>query len=298
MLPPILYKYRSDNELTLKIISDRQIWLATAETLNDPLECQTGQIPDDWKRKIIREQEEARFMGVFFDVNLRPAETILSLDRRETKQWRKAFGKLPHHRKVRKMHQLYDRHGLHLSDMSNIFDKLENQLATVGIFSLSETEEQQLLWSHYADSHKGIVFGFTVEDGAALANPSHLLKVDYKDEKPVFAEGYQGEFRLWQAADGSMRSESRFAFNDPVFRASISTKPCFWSYEQEWRYVHERSGLHPLPGRLASVTFGYRMPADRRVAYALLLKQHGFDVELKEMKRTDDGKWATGSYRS
>lgn len=296
MQPGRLYKYRADSEFTSRIISDRRVWLATADTLNDPLECQTGLIPDEWKRKVIREQEEARFMGVLFDLDLRPVETLMSLDRGETKRWLKSFRKLPHPRKVRRMHELYERHGLFMSDMGKMFEKLEHQLATVGIFSLSDAEDQQLLWSHYADGHKGLALGFAVEPGCPLADPEHLIQVTYQDEKPVFSDGYRGEVRISSDPDGSVRSESRFALSDPVFRASISTKPPFWAYEREWRYVDERSGSHPLPGRLASVTFGFRMPPERRSAYSRLLIEHGFDAELREVTRTATGEWEVRRY--
>ncbi len=45
--PSLLYKYRDDSIRTEEIITNGKIWLATANQLNDPLECKTGQIPED-----------------------------------------------------------------------------------------------------------------------------------------------------------------------------------------------------------------------------------------------------------
>lgn len=294
MRPTYLFKYRADEEFTAKIIVDREVWLATAAGLNDPLECQTGTIPEDWKRRTIREREDAQITGVLFDFPFTPVERLFSLDRRLTKQWLKVFAKLPRDRKIRRMRELYRQHGLSISDPSEMFDTLEHQLATVGIFSLSANDVQQLMWAHYADSHRGLAFGFAVEDGSPLANPEHLLEVTYDDEKPVFSSGHNREVRFIATDEGKIRSEDRISFNDPVFRASISTKPKDWAYEQEWRYVHERSGAHTLPASLASVTFGFRMPIERRSFYANLLRKHGFDVELREVRPSASGGWETG----
>lgn len=35
----VLYKYRSDSEFTENIFTNKQVWLATPDTLNDPFEC-------------------------------------------------------------------------------------------------------------------------------------------------------------------------------------------------------------------------------------------------------------------
>jgi len=297
MRPAILYKYRADNDFTAKIINDREIWLATAGTLNDPLECQTGTIPEEWKRREIQKAENAQLMGLLFDSSLKPVETLFSLDRRQTKKWLKGFAKLPHDRKMRRMRELYRQHGCPISNPAKMFDDLERQLATVGIFSLSASDTQQLMWAHYADSHKGLAFGFAVEDGSPLADPQHLIEVTYDDDKPVFSEGYLREVSFHANAGGGVRSISQFSFDDPVFRASISTKPREWAYEQEWRYVHERAGAHALPATLASVTFGLRMPADRRSVYKEFLHDRGFEVKFKEFRRSSSGAWETGPAR-
>jgi len=288
-MPPILFKYRDDSENTQKIIATRQIWLSTPEKLNDPLECRTGAIPVDWKRKVILKQEQAQLMGMLLGPALQPVETLFSLDRRQTKRWLKAFAKVSHADKVQRMHKLYREHGIILSDPSKVFDRLEAQLNSVGIFSLSASGNNDPMWAHYAGNHSGLALGFGVTEGSKLADPERTLQVVYADEKPIFTDGLSHEVMLGLREGGGFRSKGRFSFTDPVFQASISTKPRAWSYEQEWRYVNELSGLHDLPGELVRVTFGIRMPADRKAFYAHLLRDHGFSVELMEVALTPLG---------
>lgn len=295
MRPEILYKYREDGDFTQKIISDREIWLPVAKDLNDPFECQTGIIPAEWKRKVIMECETAQLMGAIFGMGFKPVETLFSLDRRQTKRWIKAIKTTPHNKTMERLRKLYRDHGITISNPAMMFDELEQQLASVGIFSLSSSEDHELMWAHYGKNHTGLALGFAVEDDTALADPENLIAVTYADEKPVFSSGYHRQVQMTVDVAGAMRSEARFTFDDPVFRASISTKPTVWAYEHEWRYVHERAGVHPLPARLRTVTFGLRMPTERRAFYADLLRTHGHDVELREVKQIGPGRLAVFS---
>ncbi len=291
MLPATLYKYREDGDFTRKIIADREIWLPVAKDLNDPFECQTGVIPDEWKRKVILEQENAQLMGAIYNIGHGPVETLFSLDRQQTKGWLKALKKAPHRKKMERLRKLYRDHGRTISNPATMFDDLEQQLASVGIFSLSSTDGNELMWAHYARNHTGLALGFAVEEGSVLAKAESLIPVTYANNKPVFSGGYHREVRVIADEAGGLRSEARFPLRDAVFRASISTKPTAWEYEAEWRYVHERSGVHPLPARLCTVTFGLRMPTDRRQFYAELLREHGHHGELREVHQVAPGKF-------
>lgn len=298
MPPKTLYKYREDGDFTMKIIVDRQIWLPVAKDLNDPFECQTGIIPEEWKSKVILQQESAQLMGAIYDMGRGPVETLFSLDRRQTKRWLQALAKLPHKKKMDRLRKLYRDHGRTISNPGRMFDELEQQLASVGIFSMSSNDGNELMWAHYAKNHTGLALGFTVEDETALAEPDSLIAVTYSDEKPVFSGGYHREVRTFADDAGGLRSEARFPLRDPVFRASISTKPISWEYEAEWRYIHERSGVHPLPASLGTITFGLRMPQDRRAFYTDLLREHGHKVELREVRQSVPGKFEVIPVRS
>jgi hypothetical protein len=144
------------------------------------------------------------------------------------------------------------------------------------------------MWAHYGGNHSGLALGFSVAEGSKLANAEHTIPVSYVAERPVFETGFLHQISFYQTPSGGMESKSKFAFNDPVFRASFSTKPPGWSYEKEWRYVEEAGGLYDFPGPLSSVIFGLRMPKDRRDHYRKLLIQHE-DVRLFEVQVSDQG---------
>ncbi|TKT73916.1 DUF2971 domain-containing protein [Afipia massiliensis] len=297
MVPAILFKYRADTELTEKVITGAKIWLPTAETLNDPLECKTGIIPKDWQQQQIREMEQGQLMGLFGFPGAESRETLFSLDRKQTRKWFKRLKKLPFDRKIKAMRSLYGDHGIELSDPRLIFKTLEKQLSSMGIFSLSDCPDNQPMWAHYAGDHTGIALGFSTAEGSKLSDPRHTFPVVYDTRKPVFEKGFLHEIQFYRTEAGGMRSLSKFSFDDPVLRAAVTTKPPAWSYEREWRYVEESSGLHDFPGELVSVIFGYRMSEQRRNYYRKLLRSAGRNVELFEVYISSSGSFDIKSCR-
>ncbi len=139
--------------------------------------------------------------------------------------------------------------------------------------------------THYADSHKGLAFTFENTPGSKLAAKDHTLPVDYSDAKPVLTDEFINKITLSVAPGGRTTSTQQMSFDDPRFQAAIATKPTAWAYEKEWRYVEETHDLFPWPGPLREVTFGMKMPADRRSHYrALVAKSVPHPVAFSEIR--------------
>lgn len=286
--PSTLFKYRDDSERTASIFESRKVWLSSSSQLNDPLECKTGEIPGAWQSATIRQLETAQLMGMLGMPGQELPTTLFSLSERQTKRWWKRFRGLSHQQKVAAMRQLYADHGVDLSRPENIFRDMQKRLKAVGIFSLSESIDNELMWAHYGGNHSGISLGFGSNSDCKLGNPRHMLPVIYAQEKPIFEAGFKNEVAIYPAAGGGTKSVSRVSFEDDVFRAAISTKTPAWSYEREWRYVEETSGLFDWPGPLVSITFGLKMVPERRSFYRRLAEAAAgkavrfFEVQLSK----------------
>lgn len=284
--PSTLFKYRDDSERTESIFKDRKVWLSSPSQLNDPMECKTGDIPEDWQASTIRQLETAQLMGIAGMPGQVMPSNLFSLNARQTKQWWKRFRSLSHKQKVAAMRKLYADHGIELSRPEEIFRDMRKRLAAVGIFSLSECNDNELMWSHYGANHAGLAIGFACSPDCLLGNSRHTLQVAYLPEKPVFKAGFKNEVSFYATENGGVQSKSRVSFEDDVFRSAMSTKTPAWAYEREWRYVEEVSGLHEWPGPLVSVTFGLKMSADRRRHYRRLIESSAnanvafFEVQL------------------
>lgn len=101
----------------------------------------------------------------------------------------------------------------------------------VGLLSLSEIADNELMWAHYADSHKGLVLGFDEQhpffNRRRTENDEFYFvrKVHYSDDPPVSLATIDGD-------------------------ALLITKGTRWSCEREWRM------LVPLRDATRSVTVG------------------------------------------
>ena len=131
---------------------------------------------------------------------------------------------------------------------ADLLQRIRNDMrAKPRIFSMSAINNNSLMWSHYADSHRGICLGFSAEtDGEwfGLAEP-----VRYTDELPVVDLTLQGS---------------------PAknFASIALCKDARWSYEQEWRISSmEPTKVREFPSHLlVEVILGCEISNRHRLA--------------------------------
>ncbi len=214
-LPARLYKYTSLEAHHLararNIIVDREVYFANPATFNDPFECRfrfsMNGTAAEWNQ-FLRRPEVAAENG------LAPGAEPTA---QQMARWKSNA----------------------LAHAPTVGDKFRaNMQKDVGLLCLSEERDHILLWSHYANSHRGVCFGFSVADDPLFAQ--EITKVTYQDDFPIY------EY-----------------FNPPedVERIVFSTKSSQWSYEAEWRVIRVRMGegegaYRFAPGTLRDVILG------------------------------------------
>ncbi|MDD2802316.1 MAG: DUF2971 domain-containing protein [Methylococcales bacterium] len=119
---------------------------------------------------------------------------------------------------------LYENHVQKLKEKASphyagrrIMDAINKQL---GILSLSKTKNNLLMWSHYADSHKGFVIGF--------------------DETHDFFHPKNGQNPINNLRDvnyASRRSVAQWETNEEAYLSIFFEKPKDWDYEKEVRVI-------------------------------------------------------------
>ena len=143
-----------------------------------------------------------------------------------------------------------------------------------GVVSLVEVPDSTIMWSLYANKHAGFVLGFDATAPPFNDPPPETIvigrthRVTYTSSRPLFL-GTTGV-----AAD---EAEALGTF--------FLTKALVWSFEREWRLVHnlERFAtldgghhyLHAPMGALKEVVFGWRTPVDTRQAVIEALGEAG-----------------------
>lgn len=97
-----------------------------------------------------------------------------------------------------------------------------------GVVSLSETHRNKLMWSHYANSHRGLCIGYKKDFLSSL--PPHKSKLDTSKYVPVKVNYDSCRFDI----DRYEREQPTFI---DIASSSLFTKSDDWIYEKEHRCI-------------------------------------------------------------
>jgi DUF2971 family protein len=148
-----------------------------------------------------------------------------------------------------------------------------------GILSLAAIRDQTVMWSHYADGHRGFCVGFDSRKLLGFADRLayrrlHLLldEVRYYVELP--------KLNPYKMTDSQ------------VFMTKLFYKSHEWYYEKEYRVLcGERPdfALQLAPSILHSVTLGAKCQASDRQQVIHLMNSKGYSAALEEARFGDTG---------
>ncbi|EPW4543326.1 DUF2971 domain-containing protein [Vibrio vulnificus] len=131
-------------------------------------------------------------------------------------------------------------------------DKIINEFNSMGICSFSRTKKNQLMWSHYADDHRGFCIEF--KESSLLSNNKVIKSIDVNYQVDLPKLNVINNVRI----DGYKINAT---FDSDIFTKIIGTKYTSWKYEKETRLVLIKSSpLKFLPTDVSSICFGLRMP--------------------------------------
>jgi len=132
-----------------------------------------------------------------------------------------------------------------------IFDRareITNAINTSGIFSLTRNPTDELMWAHYADSHRGIAIEYDLDLLTRFTPKPHLHTFGVEYEK------FPPEFGINNLASSE------------ALRIMLGYKSPRWFYEEEYRVLVDNiNGQMPHDFRaVKSLTFGLNFPKDKR----------------------------------
>lgn len=99
----------------------------------------------------------------------------------------------------------------------------------VGILSLCEENTNSVMWSHYADNHKGYCVEYNL-------NSNSINQLNFENEDEVFLMKVEYE----DTPIDFLSLPSNFQFY-------LRRKSKLWAYENELRYISSKKGLHKVP---------------------------------------------------
>lgn len=208
-----LYKYRSLGDdvsigHTKDIILNNRLYWPSASELNDPFECRPKII---WE--ILPQDRD-----IFFQAFMRDA-MFAHIDEAV--------------RHVSVFNHINNTAELAAAKLGERFEQERSQNA---VLSFSASFSQKLLWSHYADAHRGVCLQFTP---VLQSDLSHGMPVHYTDQRPIHNAFMPGR---------------PFSYLLDFFL----TKHADWQYEKEYRIVkpHKLGLIDFEKGELTGIILG------------------------------------------
>lgn len=290
-----LYKYRGPNEIKrfmkyhiMKKIPE--IYLSEPSSFNDPYDTR---VPNVTKQLINLRKDVLRELPILLYQNGYLAEDKLpecqrklndTLKIRDWDEWYKALFEIEQSYHITSSTFLEDsvrdleakgdiEHEKYVKYVQSMF----------GISCFSETHDSLLMWSHYADNHTGICFGYSVEnfftpiDGAKTPLVDALYPVNYQNDLSYSFEQHRKFF------DDELTKEEEA--NLPFILALTKAKE--WIYEREWRLVMSvTNGIRVLPLVPDCIYLGSKINDQDKLVVCTIAGQHR--IPVKQMELNED----------
>jgi hypothetical protein len=146
-------------------------------------------------------------------------------------------------------------------DEDDFFAAVRNEKMGLGIASLSETWDNELMWAHYAAGFRGICVTYPTARLLSGLDQHHALSRVAYSERPHYL--------------GLKDLRNR----DERARAVLSAKSLKWAYEREWRLFSPQPGRACHGSRGATTVYlGMRMAVEDRRTIRRQLKGTGIAV--------------------
>jgi hypothetical protein len=251
-----LYKFKSmsgdSRDHVLEMITNSRIYFSSPEQFNDPLDCApicalAKPITDEFIKELL--EDEARLAKE------------AGKSHEEIEALRRAEG-VPPERVA-----------------AAITERTRDELVkNARVFCLSASEVHPLMWSHYAESHRGICLHFRARPGSLFGL---ARAVDYRAQRPSILVPLHYN-------------------QDDITDTMVRVKAEFWDYEDEYRIIgHEGAEVDwgatmvdrrcPFqPELLCGITLGMNTgPQDRRDLIALAAQHHP-EMAVYQAKEAED----------
>jgi hypothetical protein len=237
-VPPKLYKFQPYNVQTLDNLKNQVLWFSKPAQFNDPFDCKV--IPskvetlgeEDWRTLYVKMQKAAAA----------------------------AKKDLPYTGPDGKFRAVVK------EGIAKTFGDIVTRLQQHGVACFSAKSDDFLMWSHYAEGHRG----FCLEFDPGYEPFSKARPVIYADSFPTLDAAEVAE--VW------VRGKP-----DPLMTFQF-TKSSDWSYEQEWRIFHHQGNVeyNYNPAALSGIYLGCEMTEVHQEVVARLLA--GFPTHLYGMQ--------------
>ena len=223
--PEFFYKYRSmrgdcEKERLLEIINSSRIYYAPPSSFNDPFDCRVPPV-ESFEPSFIRYLIAAQ-NGNGDGAGVEVHDKFIAQRFRTETETQELNGDLSQEEQ---------------QDFKGILKKIQYNIDNSGVIAFSEMYDCSLMWSHYADNHKGVCLKFSLQKWHVMQAQLYPL--------------------IYSVGRIPLKLDQKSFYDGQLFKAAILTKDEAWGYEQEWRAISRVFGNVDFPSEaLIGIIFG------------------------------------------
>jgi hypothetical protein len=162
-----------------------------------------------------------------------------------------------------------------------VTQRFSKNVGGMGVGSFSLTNNETLLWSHYADDHRGVALRYDFPM-AFLDDENNILGVSAVSYEPNAVSD-------WLVENAHLYRDNHQEFIIGLLKKVLMSKAPAWKYEEEARIVRPTTGLFALPREaLTHVIFGLQTSQQDENLVRSLVEKYYDEVEFCRAVRTDD----------
>ena len=162
-------------------------------------------------------------------------------------------------------------------DNRKIMTNFQKHINDFGIASFSYKQDETLMWSHYADDHKGVCIQYDIS-------------TDFQDDLTLgTAEVLYEPNRVsdWLSTHIKHFKDDQQIFIQNLLLTVLNAKAPQWNYENEVRVIRAITGVYAVPREIMSqVTFGLQTTEQDKKLIRSIVNKFYNGVRFKKMFRT------------
>lgn len=237
-----LYRYTPHNtEHKYDIITNSQLWFSKVENFNDPIDSKL-----DYRQQYTQNEIE--------------------------NYWKQFLKNKPNHpQSLAEILQNWGSNTSFVEQQNRVFNLFRTQ---IGVLCFSVNPKNILMWSHYTNNHKGIVYEFKpnlFSNNLTDSFKGNPYRVNYPCDRSYELLSY--------TLSGKEKNEQ--------FVKELTTKAKDWAYEEEYRMIDLKDSGNKIFKKesLTSIIFGVQTSEIEIKVVKCLCNQYGFShVKFKKAK--------------
>jgi len=151
----------------------------------------------------------------------------------------------------------------------DFYNSGKSYIDKMGVFCMTEKKDNILMWSHYADGHKGICLEFQLISNNPFFMITHQMHYTFQYSKPNIFKSSKEE----------------------QMQAILLTKSKDWEYEKEWRIINHDNGpgIYNFPAEfLTGVILGCSMIKEHKDLITNLTLSRNPKPKIYQAKKKKD----------